>query len=76
MNQLSLRNNRLKFKIAGKVPLILEEFIEYTPRLSQKTGGCQHVTYGLANNRVSTDYAHESPDHWVRRISREQTKFD
>ena len=24
-------NNRLKFKTAGKIPIILEEFIEYTP---------------------------------------------
>ena len=31
MNRLSLRNNRLKFKIAGKLPIILEEFMEYTP---------------------------------------------
>ena len=31
MNQLSLRNNWLKFKTAGKLPIILEEFIEYTP---------------------------------------------
>ena len=30
-NRLSLRNNRLKFKTAGKLPIILEEFIEYTP---------------------------------------------
>jgi len=30
MNRLSLRNNRLKFKIAGKLPVILKElFIEY-----------------------------------------------
>jgi hypothetical protein len=28
---VELRNNRLKFKIAGKLPIILEEFIEYTP---------------------------------------------
>ena len=28
----SLRNNnQLKFKTAGKLPIILEEFIEYTP---------------------------------------------
>jgi hypothetical protein len=33
MNRLSLRNNRLKFKIAGKLAIILEEFIEYTPNL-------------------------------------------
>ena len=31
MNRLSLKNNRLQFKIAGKLPIILEEFIEYTP---------------------------------------------
>jgi hypothetical protein len=33
MNRLSLRNNRLKFKSAGKLPFILEEFIEYTPNI-------------------------------------------
>ena len=31
MNRLSLRNNRLKFKTAGKLPIILEESVEYTP---------------------------------------------
>ena len=30
MNRLSLRINRLTFKTAGKLPIILEEFIEYT----------------------------------------------
>ena len=30
MNRLSLRNNLLKFKAAGEVPIILEEYIEYT----------------------------------------------
>jgi hypothetical protein len=25
------RNNRLKFKAAGKLPIILDEFIEYAP---------------------------------------------
>ena len=30
MNRLSLRNKRLKFKSAGKLLIILEEFIEYT----------------------------------------------
>jgi hypothetical protein len=28
---LSLSNNRLEFKTAGKLPIILEELIEYTP---------------------------------------------
>ena len=36
--------NWLKFKTAGKLPIILEESIEYTPVLWRKTGGCQHVT--------------------------------
>ena len=31
LNRLSLRNNQLKFKIAGKLRIIFEEFIEYTP---------------------------------------------
>ena len=31
MNRLSLRNNQLKLKTAGKLPIILEEFIAYTP---------------------------------------------
>ena len=31
LNRLSLRNNRLKFKTAGNLPLILEDFKEYTP---------------------------------------------
>ena len=31
MNQLSLRNNRSKFKASEKLPIILEEFMEYIP---------------------------------------------
>ena len=31
MNRLSWRNGRLKFKVAGKLLIVLEEFIEYTP---------------------------------------------
>ena len=30
---VELRNNRLKFKTGGKLPIILEEFLEYTPIL-------------------------------------------
>jgi hypothetical protein len=44
MNRLRWRNSRLKFKTAGKSPILLEEFIEYTPILWRETGGCQHVT--------------------------------
>ena len=28
---VEFENNRLKFKDAGKLPIILEEFIEHTP---------------------------------------------
>jgi hypothetical protein len=31
MNQLSLRNNGLKFETAGILPVVVEEFIEYAP---------------------------------------------
>ena len=44
MNLLSLRNNRLKFKTTGKLPIMLEEFIEYTQFNKRKFEGCQHVT--------------------------------
>ena len=44
MNRLSLRINRLKFKTAGNLPTILEEFIEYTPIQWRKPRWCQHVT--------------------------------
>ena len=44
MNRLSWRNNRLKLKTLGQLPIILEEFIEYTPHLAKKTERCQHVT--------------------------------
>ena len=30
MNRLSLRNNRLKLKASGELPITLEEFMEYT----------------------------------------------
>jgi hypothetical protein len=34
----------LKFKTARKLPIFLEEFIEYIPIERRRTGGCQHVT--------------------------------
>ena len=50
MNRLSLRNNRLKFKIAGKLPIILEDSIKYTLFQESKTGGCEHVTGWTCKN--------------------------
>jgi hypothetical protein len=61
MNRLSLRYNRLKLKTAGKLRIILEEFIEYTLIHEGKTGGCQHVTVELANTRISTGNVQKSP---------------
>jgi hypothetical protein len=37
MNRLSLRNNRSKFKTAGELPIILEEFIGIYPDLIKDT---------------------------------------
>ena len=36
MNQLSWRNNQLKFKTTEKLPIVLEEFMEYTPINKEK----------------------------------------
>ena len=52
MNRLSLRNDQLKFKTAGKLPIILEESVEYTPNLIKENrtmSTCNPV--GLANTR-------------------------
>ena len=46
MNRLSLKNNRLKFTTAGKLLIILEEFIQYTPSLIKENRWmsiCQHL---------------------------------
>ena len=64
MNRLSLRNKWLKFKTAGKLPIILEEFMEYTPIYWRKTGGCPTCNrLDLQTlTRISTDYnAQKSP---------------
>ena len=58
MNWLSLRNNRLKFKTAGKLPIILEEFIEEYNQFSKgKPNDVNMKPVGLANTRISTIYA-------------------
>ena len=44
MSRLSLRNHRSRLETAGKLPIILEEFIEYIPQINKgKPGGCRHV---------------------------------
>jgi hypothetical protein len=62
MNRLSLKNNRLKLKTAGKLPIILHEFIEYCPIQLKKTGGCQHVTdWTCKHSDLNRLYAQKSP---------------
>ena len=42
MHRSSLRNNRLKLETAGELPIILEEFLEYTiPQINK--GEPEHV---------------------------------
>jgi hypothetical protein len=64
MNRLSLRNNRLKFRIVGILPIILEEciyriypnFVKENRRMSTSN------RLDLQNTRISTDgYAQKSP---------------
>jgi hypothetical protein len=60
-NWLSLRNNRLKFKTAGKLPVVLEELVEYAPpfyREKLKMSTMEPV--GLGSTGMSTDYAQKS----------------
>jgi len=45
MNQLSLKNNQLKVKTTGKLPIVLEECIEYTPILLRNTKECHHMNW-------------------------------
>ena len=45
MNQLTLRNNRLKFETLRKLPIILEESMEYIMK-NGKTTRCTLVGHG------------------------------
>ena len=58
-----LQSNWLKFKISGKLQIVLEEFIAYTPIEYRKTRGCQHLTDWTC--RISTGYALKSPQSLV-----------
>ena len=54
--QLSLRINMLKFKTAWKLPIILEESMEYAPQFNKgKPEDVNMQPVGLANTRISTD---------------------
>ena len=64
MSRLSLRNNPLKFKIAGKLLLTLEESIEYTQfnKEDRKMSTCNRLDsgtlgYGWLYPKISWDIA-------------------
>ena len=53
MKQLSLRNNRLEFKTAGKLPIILEVFIEYAiTKENRKMSTCNRLDLGILGYRL------------------------
>ena len=66
MNRLRLRNNRLKFKTSGKLPIILEEFIEeYTPNLineNQRMSTCNQLDLQSLGSQPTT-LPKNLPDH-------------
>ena len=67
MNLLSLRNDRLKLKTAGKLPIILEESIEYTSILikeNQRMSTCNRLDLQtLGSQQVMPK---NLPDHWYK----------
>ena len=73
MNRLSSRNNRLKFKTAGKLPIILEESIEYTQNSvkgNRRMSTCNRLD--LQTLGISTDYAKKSPEHWFKFVKADE----
>ena len=68
MNRLSLRNNWLKFKTSGKLPIISRGIYEIRLKLVKKNGKlttCNRLGFG--NTRISTNYAQKSPRTLFRR---------
>ena len=67
MNQLSLRNNRLKFKTSEELPIILEESVEYASnewKQNQKMSTCNRLDLESLGSWPNT-YAHKLPGHWL-----------
>ena len=66
MNRFILRNNWLKFKAAGKLPNILDEFMEYTPNLikgNRRMSTCNRSDLQtLGSQPVMPNIL---PDHWL-----------
>ena len=67
MNCLSLRNNRLKFRASGKLPIILEEFIEYTPILIKKNQNMstKFNWFDLETRGYEPNMPKNLPGHWM-----------
>ena len=67
MNRLSLKNDRLKFKTIGKLPIILEECIEYTPivmKENRRMSTCNRLDLiTLGSQPVMPK---NLPDHWTK----------
>ena len=63
MNRLSLRNNRLKFKIVGKLSIVLEEFVEYTPKENQRISTCNQFDLQTLGSQLVMPK--NLLDHWT-----------
>ena len=65
-NRLRSRNTRLKFKTAGKLPIIVEEFIEYIyPNLikeNRRMSTCNRLGLGTLGSQPIMPK--NLPDHW------------
>ena len=71
MSRLSLRNNWLKFKTAGKLRINLEEIIEHTPNLIKKTrrmSTCNRLDLQTLGSQpvMPTNL----PNHWLYQVQK------
>jgi hypothetical protein len=69
MNWLDLKNNPLNLiKTAGKLPIILEEFVEYTPKLIKRKpediNNMQINRLDLQTLGSQPRVPENLPDHW------------
>ena len=77
-----MRNNRLKFKTAGKLPINLEEFIELYPGLIKENRRMSTRNRLDLRTRKPTSYAQKSPGSLVQagngmwKIYNQNTKAD
>ena len=68
MNRLSLRNNRLRFKTSGELPITLEELMEYTSNQYRKTEGSMSTCNRLDLQTLGSQpmiVPKNFPDHWI-----------